>query len=243
MSPPSDASDRTGPDDTGADSRQRLVDAAIELVLTQFEQRTELRTVYDLTPRAVAERAGLSRGLIYHYWGSTDGADAMEEFLGEVSSTLWARGAVPENLLELAELLPDNFSDVIVALTAFEIDRMTRGELALTRSSQAMTINGSWPEHESERVVERLTAMYDRLGEKLGREPVPPLTFSDIAVAVSAATEGFAMLYNVYSDRVTQEFDWTGTIAPTRPDAPWGLIAITLEGILLNMTRPVTTQE
>ncbi len=226
-----------------AGSRERLIDAALELVLEHFRGDTDLRDVYDyLTPRAVAQRAGLSRGLIYHYWGGPDGdgSAAVERFLREVSSKLWLRSASTDRLTEAADLIPDRLSDVVLALTAYEMHRITGPDRALTQASQAMTLNGNWPEYDAEEVVGRLTRLYTVLGEKVGREPVPPLTFEDVAVAMSAVLEGFALVHNVHPERVTREFEWTSQVdEPSDPDARWGLFSIVVEGVVANMTRPV----
>lgn len=236
-------------DDTTAEpevsgSRERLLDAAMELVLEHFRGDTALRDVYDyLTPRAVAQRAGLSRGLIYHYWGDADddGSAAVERFLGDVSARLWGESASTERLTEAAGLIPDRVSDVVLALTAYEMSRITGPDRALMQASQAMTLNGNWPEYDAEDVVARLTALYSLLGEKVGREPVPPLGWEDIAVAMSAVLEGFGLIHNVHPERTTREFEWTSrTDEPTDPDAKWGLFSITVEGVVANMTRPVT---
>ncbi|MDQ2678941.1 MAG: TetR/AcrR family transcriptional regulator [Actinomycetota bacterium] len=224
-------------------SRERLLDAGLELVLEHFRGDTDLRDVYDyLTPRAVAQRAGLSRGLIYHYWGDPDGdgSAAVERFLGDVSARLWSRSASTDRLTEAADFIPDRMSDVILALTAFEMNRITGTDRALMQASQAMTLNGHWPEHDAEDVVTRLTALYSMLGEKVGREPVPPLSWEDIAVAMSAVLEGFGLIHNVHPARTTREFEWTSrTDEPSDPGATWGLFSIVVEGVVANMTRPV----
>ena len=58
------------------DSRQRLVNAAVELTLEHYDAGTGVRDAFAfLTPGAVAARAaraGLSRALIYHHWGRSE---------------------------------------------------------------------------------------------------------------------------------------------------------------------------
>lgn len=224
-------------------SRERLLEAAVDLVLEHFRGDTRLRDVYDyLTPRSVAQRAGLSRGLIYHYWGDPDedNSEAVERFLGDVSARLWLQSASTDRLTGAADLIPDRLSDVLLALTAYEMSRITGPERALMQASQAMTLNGNWPESDADEIVERLTRLYELLGAKVGVEPVPPLTFSDIAVAMSAVLEGFGLIHNVHPERTTREFEWTSRSGPASdPDARWGLFAITVEGVVLNMTRPI----
>ncbi len=148
--------------------------------------------------------------------------------------------ASTDRLVEAAELIPDRVSDVVLALTAYEMSRITGPGRPLMQASQAMTLNGNWPEHDAQEVVARLTDFYTLLGEKVGREPVPPLSFADIAVAMSALLEGFGLIHNVHPERTTREFQWTGRAdRATDPHAKWGLFSIAAEGIVVNMTRPV----
>ncbi len=59
-------------------SKERLVDAAVEMVVEHYDGALDLRDVFSyMTPGSVATRAGLSRALLYHHWGDGDeGVDA-----------------------------------------------------------------------------------------------------------------------------------------------------------------------
>lgn len=230
--------------DSDRDSRERLVRAAVELALEHYETGAGLRDVFAyLTPSSVAERAGLSRGLIYHHWGAEggDGSQAFSRFLTAVSDSIYAESAVPDDLGDLADLLPDNLSDVILALSLHELDRSAGEHRTLFRASQALTIHGAWPEGEAEVVVARLAELYERLAGRLGREPCPPLTYADIAFTLMSIFEGFGMFLNVYPERVLRDYTWAPKVGPSDPDARWTLIAIAIEGAIANMTRPVAT--
>ena len=123
------------------DSRARLVDAAVELVIEHHESHRGLREVFaHLTPGAVAERAGLSRALLYHHWGDTEaeGSGAFERFLADVADRLWELPAVPEELEGLADVLPPKLGDVIAILCDHELDRSTGSAAAMFRAGAAL---------------------------------------------------------------------------------------------------------
>jgi AcrR family transcriptional regulator len=236
-------------DDRGARTRQRLVEAAADMVLEHYHGETALRHVFSfLTPAEVAERAGVTRGMLYHYWG--DGGErsaAFERFLDEVSEHLWNSSAASESLADLARALPGNLSDLILALSRFELERMRGTDRTRQRASHAMTVNGSRPPASVEETVLRVTALYSVLGSRLGFEPVPPLGFDDVAFAVMCLFDGFALMQNVMPDRVHRDLAWVPqeplsesfSAPPGGPPMTWPLFGVAIEGIIRNMLRPV----
>ena len=225
-----------------ADSRRRLVVAAVELVLEHFEQCSGLRDVYAyLTPGAVADRAGLSRALIYHHWGNVESNDrpaAFASFLEAVSDEIWSLSADPEDLTELARLLPDNQSDLIRVLTAFELHRVTHSEGPLWRASEVMVLHGVQPAGDADEVIARLAGLYHVVLDKLDREPVPPLVAEDLALAVSCVFGGFATQAFATPHRSWVTYDWTPQVEPEASEPDWTLLAITVESMVVHMTRP-----
>lgn len=227
----------------GTDSRERLVAAAVDLTLEHYETGTGLRDVFAyLTPKAVADRAGLSRGLIYHHWGNPDedGSQAFTRFLRAVADTVWSTAAVPEDLAEAADLLPDDLAEVILALVAFELERAAGRDDALFRASQALTVHGASPDGAEAEVIERLAVLYAHLGEKVGVEPVPPLDYRDIGFAIMCIFEGFAIFQLVVGERTRRTYAWTPSVGSRSP-GNWTLAAIAVEGVVRNMTRPRAT--
>jgi len=114
-------------------SEQKLLDAALALVAERGTTR--------MTLAAVGERAGLSRGLIYHHWGNQDedGSQAFSHFLSAVSEAIYASTSLVDDLGEVAESLPANLSDVILALSLFEMERTSGDDRTMFRASQALT--------------------------------------------------------------------------------------------------------
>lgn len=224
----------------GAESRERMVDAAVELVVEHHADAAGVREAFAyLTPGAVAARAGLSRALLYHHWGDDpDGRGAFAAFLGEVADRLWELPAVPEELAELARALPDRLDELVPTLCDHELERATGDQTAVFRAGQAMVLAGVLPRHAGPETVRRLAVLYAGLAERLGIEPVPPLTYEDIAAAVSATIEGFVLTANILPDRMLDRVEWH----PPGSDDPvqWRLLSIAVDGVLRNMTRPVT---
>ncbi len=245
-----DADEGTSRTRATSDSRARLVDAAVELVFEHYAADIEIRDVYDyLTPRSVAQRAGVSRGLIYHYWGGDDrdesdgGGDesgAVDRFLEEVAASICRRTAGAADVVEAAELLPDRLSDVVVAFSDYEMDRIRGDGRAALQATQALTLNDMWPAGEADAVRAKAVEFYERLASKVGREPVPPLEVADVAHAMSAIVEGFALMARLHPEDYDRAFAWQGAEGPPEAvDDSWSLMAVVAESVVLNMTRPV----
>ncbi len=233
-----------------ADSRGRLVDAAVELVFEHYAADIDIRDLYDyLTPRSVAQRAGVSRGLIYHHWGGPDRDDpdgdgdeggAVDRFLQEVAASICRRTAGAAEAPDAADLLPDRLSDVLVALSDFEMERIRGDGRAALQATQAMTLNDLWPPGEADAVRAKGEELYVRLADKVGREPVPPLEVADVAHAMSAIVEGFALMARLHPEDYDRAFAWQGAEGPPEAvDDSWSLLAVVAESIVVNMTRPV----
>jgi AcrR family transcriptional regulator len=238
--PSEDAAESSAPTDAPAATQERLLGAAVELVLEHHRSGTGLRDVFAyLNPSSVAEHAGVSRGLIYHYWGDdeVDGSQAFGRFLSAVADRLWAASAVPEDLAAIADLLPPNRSDLVVTLVRFEMERFMGPDRALFRSMQALTLHGAVPAGEAGRVLERLTALYRAVGGRLGLEPVPPLTFADVAFTVMCVLEGFSLFVDDFATRITREHRWEPATPTTDPDERWTLPAIAVDAVVRQMMR------
>jgi AcrR family transcriptional regulator len=229
------------------DTRQRLVDAAVELVFEHYSARIKIRDAYDyLTPKAVADRAGVSRGMIYHFWGGADDDEgsAVERFLEEVAGSICRRTAGAAEYPDVAELFPDNLSDLLVALCEYEMQRICGDGRETLQATQAMTLHDQWPPGEADRVRATTITFHERLAEKLGREAVPPLTLTDFASAVAAVIEGFGLMTLLHPADYDQSYEWAGREGPPElVHDTWNLMAITIEGLVLNMTRPIASEE
>jgi AcrR family transcriptional regulator len=226
----------------GEESRERLVDAAVELVVEHYDQRVGLRDVFAyLTPGAVAQRAGLSRALLYHHWGDTehDGTGAFEAFLAEVADRLWSRPVTGQDLPGQAVSLPRNMSDVVMAVADGQLAR-ARADAASWRAGEALALHGVVPAQQGVRAVEELAQEIVVLLAWIERGPVPPLTAIDLAAACSAVFEGFVLSDLAVPGLNTDRVEWTPSQPPEATDGGWTLLAITLESMLLHMTRPLT---
>lgn len=227
--------------DRGAESRDRLVDAAVELVVDHYRSGTELREVFAfLTPGAVAARAGLSRALLYHHWGDADhdGSGAFESFLGEVAERLVVASVPTDEVAALADALPANITDVITTLSAFEMGRSDGWATEEWRAAMSIALQGVLASGAQEHLIVQLGEFYRRLGARLGLEPMPPLTHEDIALAVMAVIDGFSLHVGVVPERVMRRVEWVPVSPGSERAAGWTVVAIAIEGVVRNMMRP-----
>lgn len=221
-------------------SRERFVDAAVELVLEHHGTGSDLRQVYSyLTPGAVAARSGLSRALIYHHWGGTEGVDAFTAFLADVTREVWQRAADPARLTGELPSGTDNLSAIVLAVSDVELDLERGPNRPLLRASTSLALAGAIDPDESEDVVDQLSAAYRELGALLGYEPVAPLTFDDIATAITCVFMGFLLTAEALGDRVARRYPWT-PLQPSPLDGQgWTMLAIVLESLVDATVRPV----
>lgn len=219
-------------EDQSDNARDRIVGAAVDLVLEHAGSDSNLRQVYCyLTPGLVAARAGVSRALIYHYW-SAPGADAFSAFLADVASELWRRSAEPELLAAKFPGTPDHLGHVVGAAS---VSRFVSGEkLALLRAGVVVALAGAIDPADRDDVIERLSATFGRGAERMGMEPVPPLSLDDVAVAVTCVLMGFVLSNEARPERVGRTY--AGGVGG---GAERSLLAVALDGVIGGMLRPV----
>ena len=221
-------------------SRERLVSAAIDLIREHHREPVAARDVFAyLHPRSVAERAGVSRGLIYPHWGdpSEDGVDAFDRFLSEVTDELWTLVTVPDDLADLADLLPDELGEVVSTLANYELERFL-GDDGTGRSILALSLYAIGSSADTPVSVAHMAKLYERILPKLGRELRPPLSYDDVAFSLMALLDGFVLHLPAMSHVITRRHQWSS--APeAEGDDGWTLFAIAVEAIVLHMTRPL----
>ena len=223
-------------------ARCKLIEAGCELVLEHYAQGTGLREVYAyLNAGAVSKRAGLSRGLLYHYWGDAGSANssAFEAYLGSVSDRLLQRSSVPEDLAEMAKYLPSNMTDLIVEITAAELERTSGEEAPLWNATEMLALHGMYSDSETEETLKRLDDFWTVGLARIAREPLPPLGYRELSIASSNLITGFASPVLGSPDRLWKEYDWPGSQERESSTRPWTLLAISMESLILGMTRPV----
>ncbi|MEX0767110.1 MAG: TetR/AcrR family transcriptional regulator [Microthrixaceae bacterium] len=228
-------------------ARARLVEAGCELVLEHFRDGTGLREVFAyLNAGAVSQRAGLSRGLLYHYWGGTDSSSdarnlsssAFESYLLSVLAELLSKSAVPEELAELSNYLPANMSDIILEITTSELERITGDDAPLWHSIDMLALHGLINAQESETTLERLDQMWKILLEKIDREPRPPLGYRELSIVSNNLVTGFANPVIATQEGLWKRYDWQETVPRESSTHEWTLLAISMESVVLGMTQP-----
>lgn len=225
------------------DSRDRLLAAAVELVIEHHSGTTDVREAFAyLTPGAVAARAGLSRALIYHHWDDpADGPGSFASFLGDVADRLWGLAASTQELIDGAALLPDNITDLVLALADFEFERSNNAAAGMVRATQALALQRVVGVAAGEELVRELGKVYEVLGAKAGLEPVPPLDHEAVGLAVSCVWDGFVLQNNLMPERLGVRHDWTPRVPMDGEDHGWTLFAIAVEGVIHHMMRPIAT--
>lgn len=223
--------------------------AAIELIREHHRAPAAARDVFAfLNPRSVAERAGVSRGLIYHHWGEpdADGSDAFDRFLAEVTDELWNRVTVPEDLGDLADLLPDELGEVVSTLANYELSRFVVDDDDGTgRSILALSLYAIGSSADTPVSVARMAKLYERVLPRLGRELRPPLTHEDLAFSLMALLDGFVLHLPAMRHVITRRHRWGSAPAEEASSVEdagtggWTLFAIAVEAIVLNTTRPL----
>lgn len=229
-------------ENAAAIARSKLIEAGCELVLEHYVQGTGLRDVYAyLNAGAVAKRAGLSRGLLYHYWAETGSANssAFEAYLESVSDRLLLRSSVPEDLTEMAKYLPSNLTDLIVEMTAAELERTTGEDAPLWNATEMLALHRLSTHSATEDLLNKLDAVWKVGLARIDREPLPPLGYRELAIATSNLITGFASPVLGSPDRLWKEYDWPGSQERESSTRPWTLLAISMESLILGMTRPV----
>lgn len=232
---------RADPSPAARGSRDRLLAAAVELVIEHYSGATDVREAFKyLTPGAVAARAGLSRALIYHHWDDPeDGSGSFASFLGEVADRLWGESSSSQDLIDGAALLPDNITDLVLALADYTFERSNDWAAGMVRATQALALHRVVGAVAGEQLVRELGRVYEVLGAKAGMEPVPPLDHEAVGLAVSCIWDGFVLQNNLMPERLGTRHDWTPKVPVDGEDHGWTLFAIAVEGVIHHMMRPV----
>ncbi len=232
-----------GPNET---AREQLLASARALVLARFRDGVAPHhALAYLTPAVVAAHAGVSRGTIYHHWGGDgagdDGFDRpFERFLAEVAQMFWAESLAIEDLEAIADALPDNLTDLLLELTSFELDRLSRGEdAAMFRASTTMALHGVDLTEQFHQSIDHLAILYGIGLRRVGRRVRPPLDDVDFARAMASLTAGM-LLGELYDPGgASARVDWRGEEARNASERPWTLFAVAAEALALHMTEPL----
>jgi len=226
-------------------AREQLLASARTLVLERFRDGVAPHhALAYLTPATVASHAGVSRGTIYHHWGQGDGDGydrPFERFLAEVATTFWEDSVAVEDLDSLAALLPDNLTDLVLELTAFELERLTDGhDAAMFRASTTMALHGVDLSLRFRGSVEQLATLYAAGLTRLERRMRAPLSTLDLARAMASLTGGMLLDDLLDPGQAARPIEWSGQVPRATSERSWTLFAVAAESLLLNMTEPAS---
>ncbi len=226
-------------------TRQALLDAARELVLERFAAGAVCSDAMAyLTPAAVAQRAGVSRSTIYHYWGvgtddaeGDDGSRPFERFLTELAGRFWGDSIDLEDVDLLASALPDHLVDLILETSAFEFDRLRHGsDSVMFRVSTIMVLHGADLSSQFRESVELLAGTYDRVLPRIGRRVRPPLTTQDLARSIAMLTAGSVIVDLHDPGSVSEEVPWPHG-SPRESNQAWTHYSIAVQALMEHLTE------
>lgn len=225
----------------GKEVRERLLEAGADLIETHFAATRPPASdaLAMVSGIRVAEKVGVARSMITHYWGSFD------SFLSEVSDLVWRRALDFEHLGQLVKEaasqvtdggLPD-VADLLEALTEAEIERVLHS--APWRASILLALYGVEPPSADRGIYwEGLEQLYRTTFEALGLEPRAGITYRDIAAAISAATEGQALLFLEDPSQAMQRFEWRSRITGANPrPRDWTAYQLTVDALVAGLTQ------
>jgi AcrR family transcriptional regulator len=243
--------------------RERLLAAASELIFDQFENGMPIGVVFaHLTPVAIAERAGVSRGLIYHHWPGdpSEGIASMDLLITEVLEAAFARAQDVDELTEAAHSLPEDVGWAMRAFTDDALRKMTGvgsgnawrvrtilnlcGAPVSSDVPTAVSDSGDggerWIGEERETVFYTgLDIVHEALLERLGLRMRPPLAIRDLTVALIAYTDGIGLGVINAGARVTREHRWSPISAGGPEGDGWTLYAIGVDALISGLTDPI----
>jgi AcrR family transcriptional regulator len=180
----------------------------------------------------VAERAGVTKGALYHIWDSQEAywRDLLQHLMDgnrlfgarqveDIASRLAAASATRPTLREYANALFDSMSQdpaffARISLFSYLHDEAVRSNLD---ADFVATLD---------RIAPALEAALDDMGRRLR----PGSTITEFTVAVAALLEGLCLQYRISPERTPD--------VPLRGDARWTLFAASAEALLYAYTEP-----
>lgn len=214
------------------EGRQLLLDAGRELV---HEQPVALPLEH-VRLTDVAQRVGVSVGMLYHYW------ETQEEYRADLLAELFSPQRYPPTTV------PDLFDtlgrgsrriDELVRLGAEVEFRALRDnpELRLLMATWAADDPDANPKiaDQYRTVASRWAAVYEMVFEAYGLEIRPPFTFATMAAVVIAMGEGLAVRASLDPGSVPDDL----VQDPDGEDPQqWGLLGCAFLALLPALSRP-----
>lgn len=180
----------------------------------------------------VAERAGVSVGALYHYWGSQD--DYRDDLLDEVFAP--ARFEPPSE----APVFASPLDEVIRVGASAEFER-------LRSSADLRVLMAMWSAADPDitpRVTEHFrtvgaqwAAFYEAAFSAYGLEVRPPFTYDSLAALLAAIGDGLAVRDSADPGSVPTTTAANG-VPDEEADAAWTLLGAALVALLPAFSRP-----
>jgi AcrR family transcriptional regulator len=232
--------------EAAAESREALLRAGEEMLIEVFAQG-RLDPLEVLKPSAIAERAGRSKGMLYHLWPVPEGdPDRLAAYRSALLDRLgWQTAVDVEALLATIDDLGGATTTDFTQHAANWLIRTVGpgGERALMHRMVAMLAittemlaTGSGrpvgPPHGRLSLDPALEALYAHALRVTDREMVPPLTIAHLGAMLWAVLDGVAL--NLASSPAL-----AGEVALEGREGVWTSYAIIVDAIVDRVTRPI----
>lgn len=233
--------------DAAEQSREALLRAGEEL-LVEIYADGRLDPLQMLKPTTVAERAGRSKGMLYHLWPVPgDNPDRLAAYRMALAERLgWWRvieldavvDVVAEQAAEPAPQFLRQVSNWLIGTVAPGGERapMHRMLAMLSIVAEARRGNAPCPRPDgasAPRHSPALEALYADTLQAYGREMVPPLTVAHLGAMLWAAFDGVALNLSS-SPALADEVELEGS------EGVWTSYALMVDAIVARVTRPVS---
>jgi AcrR family transcriptional regulator len=232
--------------EAAAESREALLRAGEEMLVEVFAEG-RLDPLEVLKPSAIAERAGRSKGMLYHLWPvPEDDPDRLAAYRSALLDRLGWRTAVDieavlANIDDLGGVTTTHFTQHVANWLIRTVG--PGGERALMHRMVAMLAitaealaTGSGrtvgPTPGRLRLDPTLEGFYADALRVTGREMVPPLTIAHLGAMLWAALDGVA-LNLASSPALADEVELEGK------EGVWTSYAIIVDAIVARVTRPI----
>jgi AcrR family transcriptional regulator len=232
-----------------AEAREKTRLALLEAGALVIQKTPADELLSQVRVKEVAKEAGVTPAAIYHYWPSQqEYRRALVEYMLD-PSRFRSHGELTHTIEEI-----DAETERVGRATIRGSSRVgARANIERVRDTESIRLQMAlWAKHDEPEVADLLKRMYHTLEEDFvplfealvaleGRRFRAPFRVQDLAVAITALTEGFTLRWNVDPGEVPVDLEgvphlFEGEEDPAEP--PWDLYSACVYFVAACMTEP-----
>ena len=221
-------------------TREKLLDAG-EQLLSEMAEAGRLDPLRLLRPKDIADRAGVTSGMLYHIWPQEEPSEEkLAGYRRDLVERAWNRPADVEGLAgAAAEHEGAELAEMVRVLANFEFKRLAKGGSdALvghisTLLQVSETMKGTLELPDPDPFLVDVEVAYSVLLAEYGLRMKAPLTVHDLALMLTSTVDGFANLSGVYPELNRADIEWS-----TSDAGGWSLFAVAVLAIIEHTTEP-----